>query len=106
MEGKWLSILEYAAYRNKSISTVRRYIKNNRVKFRDDNGKYYIWAPNFYKKEATDERESLTIKMEVEELKSKLRKLNEENQELRMLVDLYERQLNKLPELPNLPELK
>lgn len=105
MEGKWLTILEYAAYRNKSISTVRRYIKNERVKYKDENGKYFIWATNFHKKEASNERQSLEMQMEVKELQTKLRLLEEENQELKMLVEIYEKQLNKLPELPNLPEL-
>ena len=105
MEGKWLTVLEYAAYRNKSISTVRRYIKGDRVKFRDDNGKYYIWAPNYYKKENELEKQDLANKLEVDELKKEVRELKEENQELKMLVEIYEKKLNKLPEPPSLPEL-
>ena len=50
MEGKWLSIIEYANYKKKSISTVRRYIKANRVKYKEDQGKYYILCKNYIEK--------------------------------------------------------
>ena len=48
MEGKWLSVLEFAAHKKKSISTVRRYIKANRVKHKEENGKYFIFVKIFY----------------------------------------------------------
>jgi hypothetical protein len=103
MEGKWLSILEYASSRNKSISTVRRYIKANRVKFKEENGKYYIWAKQISAIQ-TNSRDELELKFEVERLKKENRILIEEMEELRMLVSLYEGQQKmshkKLPDLP------
>ena len=105
MEGKWLSILEYASFKNKSISTVRRYIKANRVKHKEDCGKYYIWAKNFNQNSTQDEKDQLEIRFENERLKKENRILNEELAELRMLVTIYESEKNQKPQLPELPEL-
>lgn len=103
MEGKWLSILEYASFKKKSISTVRRYIKANRVKHKEENGKYYIWAKNYTNINTVEERELLENKFELERLKKENRILKEEVAELRMLVSIYEN--SKQPNVPELPEL-
>jgi len=42
--GIWLSILEYASTKKVSISTLRRGIKSNQLLFKEENGKYFIWA--------------------------------------------------------------
>lgn len=104
MEGKWLSVLEYASFKKKSISTVRRYIKANRVKFKEENGKYFIWAKNFKEFVQNEEKELLEIRFENERLKKENRFLKEELSELRMLITLYEKEKRRsLPELPELP---
>lgn len=105
MEGKWLSILEYAAFKKKSISTVRRYIKANRVKHKEDNGKYFIWTKNFNTSVTQDEKDQLEIRFENERLKKETRLLKEELAELRMLVNIYESEKKTLPAPPELPEL-
>lgn len=109
MEGKWLSVLEFAAYKKKSISTVRRYIKANRVKFKEENGKYYIWTKNFIPNQTSQEKESLTLKLELERLKKENLELKEQLIEVKMLLDLYENGTNliqvKKMELPKLPDL-
>lgn len=108
MEGKWLSILEYAAYKKKSISTVRRSIKGNRVKFKEENGKYFIWTKNFISIKSGDEKVLIETKFENERLKHELKQLKEELAEMKMLVSLYEggemlgeKKSSDLPELPN-----
>ena len=90
MDGKWLSILEFAAYKKKSISTVRRYVKANRVKHKEVQGKYYIWVKNYISNHTAEEKEVLELKLEAERLKKEVRELREENTELKMLVQLYE----------------
>lgn len=104
LEGKWLSVLEFASYKNKSISTVRRYIKANRVKFKDENGKYYIWVKNYQEESSSEEKVLMELKFENERLKKENRIIKEEINELKMLVQLYEsnQALNKskLPEIP------
>lgn len=107
MDGKWLSILEYAAYKQKSISTVRRYVKANRVKFKEDNGKYFVWVKNYISDTSIIEREQLDLKFEFERIKKENMDLKEELGEARMLINLYEngqmlapRTKSDLPELP------
>lgn len=107
MEGKWLSITDYSAYRNISISTVRRYIKSERVKFKKVDGKYLIHVSdeNYTIRVNKKEREDLALRLELHELKDRIRLLEEENNDLKMLVDIYESRLsskssNIPPEIP------
>lgn len=99
--GKWLSIVEYSLYRNISVSSVRRYIKSDKVQCRLIKGKYYVWATNYYKKLADqntqDQNGDLALLLEQNN------QLKEENQELKMLVQLYERRQNDHVETP--PEI-
>ncbi|MFZ8934179.1 MAG: hypothetical protein ACO20H_01200 [Bacteriovoracaceae bacterium] len=92
IEGQWVSIIEYATVRNISISTVRRYIKANRIKNRLDRGKYLIYLPrdsvSFIKKNNQQD-----LMAENEQLKEQLRLMREENNDLKMLVDLYEKNM-------------
>ncbi|MDH5581912.1 MAG: hypothetical protein OEY33_08380 [Bdellovibrionales bacterium] len=94
IEGQWVSIIEYASVRNISISTVRRYIKANRVKNKLDQGKYLIYLPSdsvsFIKKNNHQE-----LMANVEALKEQIRILKEENNDLKMLVDLYEKDMRE-----------
>ncbi|ATH09432.1 hypothetical protein BIY24_16230 [Halobacteriovorax marinus] len=105
IEGLWLSISEYSQVRDISVSTVRRYIKSNRVKHRKENGKFLIFMSqeNYSKnQEKNEDGELLKAKLRVQELEMKLKTLQLENDELKMLVDLYEnnKQQDFLPELP------
>lgn len=102
MEGKWLSVLEYASFKNKSISTVRRYIKANRVKFKEESGKYFIWTKNYLDNKSDDERNSLELKFEVERLKKENMYLKDQLSEMQMLVTIYEQKSQlSLPEIPS-----
>jgi len=102
-EGVWLSINDYSRYKNVSISTIRRHIKSNILKHKEENGKYFIYVPSTEKVRLRGEEEVLRLKFEVELLRSNLRQLQEQNNELKMLVDLYEGQQGKGRDLP--PEL-
>ena len=108
-EGVWLSINDYSRYKNVSISTIRRHIKNNILKHKEENGKYFIYVPSTEKLKLREEEEILKVRLELELLRSKLRQLREENNELKMLVDIYEKESKKPmmttelpPELPNI----
>ncbi len=103
MEGKWLSVLEFASYKGKSISTVRRYIKANRVKHKDVQGKYYIWVKNYKSDINDEERELFELKLENQRLKKENRVLMEELAEVKMLINLYEQKDKELP--PEIPQL-
>ena len=84
----WLSIVDYASLKRCSISTVRRSIKASKVRYRKDQGKFFIFVdPDKLEK---DDKSQQNLQMERDVLKNKLRKLEEENNDLRMLVHLYE----------------
>ncbi|MCF8058072.1 MAG: hypothetical protein K9K67_02155 [Bacteriovoracaceae bacterium] len=106
MDGKWLSITEYSDYRNISISTVRRYIKANRVRYRLEQGKYklHVSDENYTIRANKKDREELTLRLQLHELNDRVRVLEEENNDLKMLIQLYEGQITKkvrgLPEIP------
>lgn len=104
MEGRWLSILEFANYKGKSISTIRRYIKADRVKYKEDNGKYYIWIKEYKDPSFQNEKDFLELRLENERLKRENRILTEQAAELEMLVKIYEEEKNALS-VKNLPEL-
>ncbi len=108
LKGIWLSILEYSNYRDLSISTVRRYIKADRVRYKKENGKFFIYAPaENVQKVSEDKREVLALKMEVQRLEDFVKTLQEENNDLKMLVQIYEKPAvlrnEQPPALPGLP---
>lgn len=88
-EGIWLSIVDYASLKGISISTIRRSIKASKVKYKKEQGKFFIFVDS--NKLKTNDDGVQELQMEREILKSKLRKLEEENNDLRMLVHLYEK---------------
>ena len=95
-EGIWLSILDYANVKKTSISTIRRSIKSGHVKFKEENGKYFIWT-----KEINLQKIELSMKLENEFLKKRNREIEEELNDLKMLLTVYENQ-NTLPPLPEI----
>lgn len=99
-DGIWLSILDYANVKKISISTIRRSIKTGHIKYKEENGKYFIWT-----KEIALEKVELSLKMENEFLKRRNRELEEEINDLKMLLQVYESNLNQ-DEFPPLPEIE
>ncbi len=100
-DGVWLSISDYSRYKSVSVSTIRRHIKNNILKHREEDGKYLIYVPSMERIKLREEEEVLRLRLEIELMKSQVRELREENNEMRMLVDLYE---NKKSILDTPPE--
>lgn len=106
-EGVWLSITDYSTYKKVSISTIRRHIKTNILKHREEDGKYFIYVASSDRVKLKEEEEMLRIKLELELVRSHVRQLREENNELRMLVDLYENKTSdifKIVEPPEFPK--
>lgn len=104
-EGIWLSIADYSQYKKVSVSTIRRHIKSNVLKHKEEEGKYLIYVANSERVKFKEEEELLKARLENELLKQELRIMREENNELKMLVDLYEKKEKHLttepPALPN-----
>jgi hypothetical protein len=92
--GIWLSLNDYCHYKAISVSSVRRHIKKNILKFKEEGGKYFIYVPSKEKLDLREQEASLKMRLENEYLKQQIRSLKEENAELRMLNDLYENQKN------------
>jgi hypothetical protein len=106
-DGVWLSITDYSLYKKVSISTIRRHIKTNILKHREEDGKYFIYVASSDRIKLKEEEEILRIKLENELYKSQIRQLREENTGLRMLVEIYENNstdLFKSVEPPELPK--
>ena len=105
-DGIWLSVLDYANVKKTSISTIRRSIKAGHVKFREENGKYFIWTKeikNHLNKTLLEEKTELALKLEIEFLKKINREISEELNDCKMLLSVYENQT--IFSLPPLPEL-
>jgi len=99
-EGTWLTINDYSQLKNISISTIRRHIKANLVKWKNVEGKYHIWTAT--KPEDIDlkkEGELIALKLELQRLQLENRRLQEEMSEMRMLVTIYEGQQNTTNEI-------
>ncbi len=99
--GIWLSILEYANVKKISISTIRRSIKSGHVKYKEENGKYFIWTNK------NIEQTEQVLTSEVEKIKRENRKLHDEINDLKTLLSAYEYQkINTFESLPHLPEVE
>ena len=88
----WLSITEYSTYRNISVSTIRRYIKRGQVKYKQEQGKYFIFVSqdNYQKRGEQKKQQDFELRLSIEKLQGKIKALEEENNDLKMLVQLYE----------------
>jgi hypothetical protein len=91
MDGTWLSINEYSQIKKVSISTIRRHIKANLLKWKEEDGKYLIWTsstPNEISQK--QEAETLRLRLDLERLRQSNKFLQEELSEAKMLIELYE----------------
>ena len=107
-DGIWLTITEYQNLKNLSVSTIRRYIKAGRVKWRIENKKYMIFMHTekyLLLKPLTRDHDAnqLDSKLEIERLKAQLKILKDERDDLQMLVHLYENDSKNNITLPDLP---
>ncbi|MBT7611469.1 MAG: hypothetical protein HN576_17040 [Bacteriovoracaceae bacterium] len=103
---KWLSILEYAADKQTSISTIRRKIKSKKLKSKQIDGKYFIKvdaALNTQLLPATLSKKEIKLSLENKRLKQLLSQKEEEINDLQMLVSIYEGVEKKPSLLPELP---
>lgn len=99
-EGTWLTINDYSQFKNISISTIRRHIKANLVKWKNSEGKYHIWTASKPEDiEIRKEGEVLTLRLEIQRLEMENRRLKEELSEMRMLVSIYENQSQETNEM-------
>ena len=89
--GEWFPLMEYAIKRGVSLSTLRRHIKSNKIRYRVEGGKYILFddgglPPPLVTLPTPDEG----MNSKVRKLESDLRKAQEEIAELKTLIALYE----------------
>jgi hypothetical protein len=89
-DGVWLSIVEYSQTKGISISTLRRRIKSKTIKFKEIEGKYFVYTQSIPNK---DDRLRLKyLNEEIEKIKIENRKLKEKIIDYEMLVNVYEKE--------------
>ena len=99
----WLPIQNYSQVTGMSDSTIRRHIKNKKLKYKKEEGRYYIWISEKKRRGYSSyfEKEILQLKLNLEFVENELKKVKEQNFEYKMLISIYEREkLEVPPELP------
>lgn len=94
--GDWVTILEYAQVKKTSVSTIRRRIKANLIKHKEEKGRYLIWFNNKGNIEGNDRQ---LIAKELDRIKAKNARLEEEIRDLKMLLSVYEEKA--VPPIPS-----
>ncbi len=83
-DSEWLSIVEYSRFFNISISTVRRKIKSQKLKFVVKEDMYFIEVLKTHLRDKNNNKQEEMLKLENQKLK-------EEINELKMLIEAYEK---------------
>ncbi|MFG1482403.1 hypothetical protein ACRXCV_01120 [Halobacteriovorax sp. GFR7] len=95
----WMDINDYSLLKGISISTIRRYIKRDKLIWKFDQGKYLIQMNEWEYNDSLSASNAIVylkrLQEEHELLKKELIKTKQENNEYKMLVDLYEGRLNE-----------
>lgn len=90
--------MDYAMQKGVSLSTLRRHIKANKIRYRVENGRYLIWtdaAGAATSPVSTAPQSSGSVHEKLSKLERDLRKAQEEIAELKMLVALYEEKISR-----------
>ncbi len=98
---QWIPILDYAVLRGVSTSTLRRYIKAKKIKYKVENGRYLLLA----EAQAAATRSTwdsvsiagntldMSVYARVRELEEQLSQAHEQITEMKMLIAIYEEKL-------------
>jgi uncharacterized protein (DUF342 family) len=103
----WVPLLDYAVLKGISTSTIRRYIKANKIEYKIVKGRYLLKSdtklnhellaannknltPNW---DAQGVGESVQLFQRIRELEEELKKSREQISELKMLIAAYEEKL-------------
>ena len=95
--GDWVSLVQYASRYSVSLSTLRRYIKSGKIKYKSEEGRYLVWDDHAHEKSTAlkpsfSTTSVLVSEKQVAELELQLKRAQQEIAELKMLVALYEQQ--------------
>jgi hypothetical protein len=100
--GEWIPLMDYAMKTGVSLSTLRRYIKANKIRYRVENGRYLLpldlsitddqevlKTPSLSRDSAGD-GSVVELKNLLQKMAGDLQRAREENVELKTLVAFYE----------------
>jgi hypothetical protein len=104
MEPQWIPILDYAVLKGVSTSTLRRYIKANKIQYKIENGRYLLRSDTRPRSEpisrvaaaawdSAGAADGISVFQRVRELEDKVLQAEEQIAELKMLVAIYEEKL-------------
>ena len=93
--GHWIPLVEYSVRNGVSLSTLRRHIKANKIRYRQEEGKYLIYdgsaaAPEKASGRSAGNKELRNLRSKVGQLEQDLRAAQIEISELKTLIALYE----------------
>lgn len=91
---QWISLLDYASKKGVSLSTLRRYIKSNKIPFKIEKGRYLLLDQSNHF-EVHNPEPNHDDQILIQQLNFDLMKAQEEIAELKMLVALYEENFPK-----------
>ncbi|MBN22153.1 MAG: hypothetical protein CL678_12810 [Bdellovibrionaceae bacterium] len=90
----WVPLIEYSVKKGVSLSTLRRYIKADKIEYRVKNGKYFVpddGEDTFQYARSSESKKKLEKK--IERLENELTKAQQEIVELKTLIAVYEEQI-------------
>ena len=100
--GSWIPLMEYANKNGVSLSTLRRRIKAEKIRFRKEGGKYLLWDETSFSSNPEPSSNPILAqavdaqtgaRSEILSLEEDLKKARTEIVELKTLIALYEEQI-------------
>ncbi len=99
----WIPLMDYAMKKGVSLSTLRRHIKANKIKYRVESGRYLLWDNEPGTSAPVDLPARIVMstaqvqqqRPDYQRLERDLQKAQEEIAELKMLVAIYEEQISR-----------
>lgn len=89
----WIPLVQFAAKRGVSLSTLRRYIKQNKIEYRLENGRYLLRDDEVSEsppQKVGDPEMQKELGQKIRKLEKDLRFAQNEIAELKTLIALYE----------------
>ena len=90
---RWVPIMDFAVSRGVSLSTLRRYIKTNRIPFKMEGGRYLIPEDAPLTPRHSDHSEAFEFEPRLERIELELMQAQEQILELKMLLAILEEKL-------------
>jgi hypothetical protein len=99
---KWVPLVEFSVQKGISLSTLRRYIKSNKIPWKLLEGRYLVMDDGSFSTPKSDAKQiadapAKDVESRLKNLEQSLNAANEEIAELKTLVAFYEEKWAQLP---------